>query len=167
MDIQVERTGMAYGLEYEVVATSMGHRCGYVRIPDGHTLFGRGYQEPAPGVATADMENVEVGKRGVMALFGHALDDGDTVSLDVLFDVHGSLTFAGNRHSDTDWWLGFDCGHYGDGRDLSIMDEEFQQIWGCGGDGPIRTAEYVEGECQSLARQIVERYPLEGKEVGR
>src|ERR1041385_9499024 len=42
-------------------------------------------------------------------------------------EVHGGLTFAepdtecGLGGEDNAWWLGFDCGHLGDGSDYSLM----------------------------------------------
>ncbi len=33
------------------------------------------------------------------------------------FDVHGGVTYAGLRfeeEGETGWWIGFDCGHFGD-----------------------------------------------------
>ena len=64
------------------------HRCGYVAIPSGHQLHGKSYD--------------------------------DDVFCDV--DVHGGLTFSGTSGDrpiesidSSDWLLGFDCAHSGDG----------------------------------------------------
>lgn len=35
----------AVGYEAEVLATPMGHRCGYVTVPAGHPLEGKGYND--------------------------------------------------------------------------------------------------------------------------
>jgi hypothetical protein len=35
----------AAGYEAEVLATPMGHRCGYVTVPDGHPCAGKDYNE--------------------------------------------------------------------------------------------------------------------------
>jgi hypothetical protein len=155
----IEKTGEANGLRYEVVARDEGYRCGYVRIPKGHVLVGIGYSEDAPGVTQEDVAEEPIGKRGIISLVLSSASDG--VRLDVLFGVHGSLTFAGPRYNKDDWWLGFDCGHYGDGRDFELMSEQARKHYaGWPSEGPVRTAAYVEAECQSLAAQIVARYPL-------
>lgn len=160
----IERTGEAHGFAYEVIALSEGWRCGYVRIPEGHPLFGVGYNSPAPGYTKAAIENEPIGKRGIFPLIVASLDD-DGLSLELLFDVHGSLTFSGERNEKGDWWLGFDCAHAGDGKDESLMTDprllEIHRRFHFGDDDPVRTAEYVEAECISLARQIAERYPVE------
>jgi hypothetical protein len=33
------------GYEAEVIATEMGHRCGYVTVPEGHPHYGKGYDD--------------------------------------------------------------------------------------------------------------------------
>ena len=61
------------------------------------------------------------------------------------FEVHGGVTFTGkNNDEDNLWWIGFDCNHYGDGNNLCV---EF----------PVRSLEFVEEECENLARQIMEK----------
>lgn len=101
------------------------HRCGYVGVDRKHPLFGLNYSDPMPGKTRADLENMPFGDRGVLSLFGAALDNKQTVSIDLWFDVHGSLTFAGsgagsNGHNgypvtDPDrWFFGFDCAHCDD-----------------------------------------------------
>jgi hypothetical protein len=35
----------AAGYEAEVLATSMGHRCGYVTVPEGHSCAGKDYND--------------------------------------------------------------------------------------------------------------------------
>jgi hypothetical protein len=159
MNWKTEVTGEAHGLRYEVMANDSGYRCGYVLIPKGHALFGVDCSDNAPGVAREDVAEEPIGKRGIIPLVIASRSDG--VALDVLFDVHGSLNFAGPRHDDSEWWLGFDCGHCGDGKDFELMSEQSRKHYaGWPSEGPVRTASYVEAECQSLAAQIVARYPI-------
>jgi hypothetical protein len=33
------------GLKAQVIATPMGHRCGYVGVPEGHPMYGKHYDE--------------------------------------------------------------------------------------------------------------------------
>ena len=68
-------------------------------------------------------------------------DTKEAPRLEILFDAHGSLTFSGKLRDRDGWWLGFDCNHLDDRPE-------------------IQDAAYTARECESLARQIVERYPL-------
>jgi hypothetical protein len=56
------------------------------------------------------------------------------------------------------WWFGFDCGHSGDGKDFSIMDDHTREMYErhLQGfyDGPIRDTNYVAQHCSLLARQL-------------
>lgn len=67
-----------------------------------------------------------------------------------------------------DWWIGFDCGHYGDTKDY----EKAWEVWKDNEDilrrleedrnyapdlgGAVRSLEYVQSECRSLIDQIIE-----------
>jgi len=159
-DIELE--GQESGLDFQVVAQSVGHRCGYVRIPEGHPLFGLDYNDKAPGLTKSDLKHLEIGKRGPIALFIEAMDDSDTVRVETLFDVHGSLTYADSRNGeDGTWWLGFDCMHLGDAKDPDLMSAEslahtYHSPWDA--DAVVRSKDYVEAECRSLAKQIVKWY---------
>ena len=44
MKIEKEWTTEA-GLKAHVIATPMGHRCGYVGVPEGHPMYGKHYDE--------------------------------------------------------------------------------------------------------------------------
>lgn len=47
-------------------------------------------------------------------------------------DVHGGLTFSDYAHQEgmeEGYYLGFDCGHWGDATDYSIMQEQFKAIY--------------------------------------
>lgn len=78
----------ATGLDCLVVRNRMGALCGYVGMPVGHPWFGMHYDEVPQAMDSA---------------------------------AHGGLTYssecAGHICHDSPnevWWLGFDCGHYGD-----------------------------------------------------
>jgi hypothetical protein len=135
-----------------VFSNYYGYRCGYVAIPPSHPLYGLScsdrIENPSKRVQTF-LDNSVVGKRGPISLVLAGLDPTAMthVSLDVLFDVHGSLTY-GQAAKDgypvpnsNDWWFGFDCAHLGDGSFFM--------------PGPVRTEEYVVKECERLAAQIV------------
>lgn len=124
-------------------------------------------------ITMKDLENKEMGKRSVISLLGQAYDDTDKVRLETYFDVHGSLTYSsGGENSkypiESDlWWFGFDCAHYGDGKDLQLAYEKFPQhrasieysmraeeMFSIG--GILRTEEYVAEESKRLAEQLKE-----------
>ena len=161
MSGKVEASGTAHGLDYDVWSNRGGYRCGYVRIPEGHALFGVDYSDEAPGVSKDDIAEEPLGKRGIISVFLAGLNDG--VRLDLLFDVHGGLTFGGSRSNGGGWWLGFDCAHCGDAPDPDLMDEAMLRITSRYPRDPgdvVRSLDYVRSECESLAAQIVKRYPL-------
>ncbi len=114
--------------------------CGYVRVPEGHPLHGLGYTDPAPGVSWDDIKDEEVGERSAISLL--CATHKEAVTLDILFDVHGSLTFADKFKDDDGWWFGFDCNHFGDRPE-------------------IQGEAYTARECVQLAQQIADRYPVE------
>lgn len=86
-------------------------------------------------------------------------------------DCHGGLTYSSQDENseypvESDlWWFGFDCAHYGDGKDLDLAYElfpEFRQsisaIKQCESMfptyEPVRDLEYVKDNCKSLADQL-------------
>lgn len=150
-----------------IINTSLGNRCGYVGIPPGHPLHGVSYSDDCPALrgGLQDATHEPVGKRGILALVCFAANGG-RASMDVVFDVHGSVTFTGDGkdgcpvYADV-WWVGFDCGHAGDGHDIELMNEEMQAFYRKHpelqrvheGD-IVRTLDYVVQECENLAEQL-------------
>lgn len=149
------------GYEYLVYASPWGQRCGYVKIPRGHYLYGKSYSDPLR-VKFEQISKEHLGKRSPITLLCAALtSEQDNIRMDLLFDVHGSITFSGKgkglKMNKPGWWIGFDCGHCDDAKDISIMDkhnikieERFHHDYGI-----IRTKEYVEQECKNLIDQII------------
>jgi hypothetical protein len=43
--ITYERFGTHAGFDWLVIASDMGHRCGYIRIPEDHPWHGKGYDD--------------------------------------------------------------------------------------------------------------------------
>lgn len=129
------------GLRCVVMFQSLGHRCGYVGVPKGHKFYG------------TDCGNI--------------YDE---------LDVNGGLTYSdGGKGSEYPiksnlWWLGFDCGHCWDGRDLELAREYFKENKVLVGQierqiemehmfptyeyGSIKSLSYVVNECESLVDQI-------------
>lgn len=138
MSHQVERDWTTKsGHRAVVIMTSMGHRCGYVGIDKRHPLHGRDYSEDCPELAFPETESV--GKRGLIPL----ICSNGKASPDVVFDVHGGITYAGDGKGKYPvpakrWWFGFDCAH---------LD-----------DTPARCdLGYCVNECESLSEQLVSR----------
>lgn len=133
------------GLEATVAVVHGAHRCGYVRVPAESPLFGIGYAEECKRLRRAYIAALRgpLGKRSVMTLLGGCKNP----TPEVVFDVHGSLTFSGDLLEPGTWWFGFDAAHAGDGR---MGSAEFPSL------GPVREFDYMANECESLARQIVD-----------
>ena len=112
------------GYEAIVVVQPQGHRCGYVKVPKGHPVDYRQYDE-----------------------------------IDI--DVHGGSTY---RDYDNDGTIfGFDCAHYGDAPDVSLMDLKYRLVHDqlCSVeniyvDGVIRSLDYCIEECENMAKQFKE-----------
>jgi hypothetical protein len=94
---------------------------------------------------------------------------------DVDVTVHGGLTFSAYSEemsygtTEGFWVLGFDCGHYGDAKDLEAyglysnmgyipnVQENISYIFDMiFNDGIVRTLDFVVAECESLATQLKE-----------
>lgn len=149
----------------------MGWRCGYVGLPVGHVLYGKDCQDNLE-ITYKEMEDELRGKRGIVPWFFSCIKNPeDKVGIDFYFNVHGGITYAGGNERDYPiksdlWWLGFDCGHAGDGKDL----EKILELWGINPhirqrveiekefylDEPVRDLEYVQQECRNLVDQIIE-----------
>lgn len=117
------------GFRALVVATPMGHRCGYVGVPNGHLHYGKDYN---------DLPDI---------------------------NVHGGLTYS-SRGIAAElvlekplYWFGFDCAHYMDAKDLTIMDETHRKIhemyprYDMEG-AVVRDLAFCERECEKLAMQL-------------
>jgi hypothetical protein len=162
MSYEVEKDWITQaGLRAVVIyITDMGHRCGYVGVNPGHPLHGAEYSKPHPALlAVSDDE--PIGKRSLITLLAVSLADTDRMqSPDIVFDVHGGLTYSGGDGkypvaADL-WWFGYDCAHAGDARDprfLESVSDDRQWLYESY-DGVLRTLDYCTNECESLARQI-------------
>lgn len=135
------------------------HRCGYVAIPKWHPLHGVGYSQQADCLTQSMADQARIGKKSPILAITAACgsdNEGETVrrSPDVVFDVHGGLTYAdGDQYPaphDGLWWFGFDAAHCDDG----YIDQSLQYEWR--NTGIVRDLDYMTAECESLARQIAE-----------
>ena len=134
-----------------IILSKQGHRCGYVGVSNSHPLYGVDYSAKIEGLKLP--ENEPIGKRGILSLVC-----GSENSLDVYFNVHGSLTFSsGSKEYPVEsdlWWFGFDCNHLDDASDIAACKEAFGEVPLYPSQGTIRTLEYVTQECKNLADQL-------------
>lgn len=133
------------------------HRCGYVGVEPDSPLFGAKYYEQLPSIQQETVDKCSLGKKSpILGLT--ACCSGDTEgavrrSPDILFDVHGGLTYSDSGNypvSSNLWWFGFDCSHSGDG------EIQPNPSYGFLLSGEVRSLAYVEAECESLAAQIAD-----------
>lgn len=136
MEIEKDWTTKA-GLRAICVLNRGTHRCGYVCVPKDHILNGIRYNQAIPE------SPIEPGAYSA-----------PTPELEL--NVHGGLTYSGSGHPTpgNDWWFGFDCAHAGDGIILPTYNPFRDETFGRG--DPVRSQEYVESECESLAQQLVD-----------
>jgi len=154
----------AAGFRAVVLMTSMGHRCGYVGLPAGHPLHGVEYSHSCPALKPPAGDE-PVGKRSPIAVMCAAFDESRMQTPEMVFNVHGGITYSGGKAdypapSDGLWWYGYDCAHAGDGKSpeyiaeqrLKYPDEPF--MWGDDFGDEYRDLDYCVAECESLASQI-------------
>lgn len=114
---------------------SMGFRCGYVGVPQGHPMHGIGYDD----ARKADGDYIDV--HGGLTYANNS--DKYPVEADL-------------------WWFGYDCGHLGDGRSEEYVAEQKVRypeqpfMWYGDQQDIERSAAYCVAECESLARQLAE-----------
>lgn len=164
----VEKDFDSSGLRCIVVFQRHGHRCGYVGVPMGHPLYGKDYDEHLD-IKKSDIEAREVS--GIFPLLGTILDEDERIRIEAYFSCHGGITYSGGGEKsvypiESDlWWFGFDCAHYGDGKDfhlaMQLFPEHAEQIMlskqledTYPTYDPIRDLDYVVSECVKLAEQI-------------
>ena len=147
------------GFRAVVIMVDMGHRCGYVGVPKGHPLYGVSYSEQCDALTFPADESI--GKRGIIPVF---CSDGEKASPEIVFDVHGGITYSGGNdeypvESDL-WWFGYDCSHAGDSPSPEVVADRIKRmgsIFRPGPDEVHRSLDYCSSECESLAAQLVSR----------
>lgn len=146
MSYTVDKDYVYNGLRCVIISADWGqkHHCGYVGVSKESPLYEIKYNEGAEILQKPELlerlKESAPGKRGILS---YAFWDGENLQLQILFNVHGSLTFSdGNDNSnypvESDlWWFGFDCAHTGDTKDICNLD-------------------YCINECNFLVNQILE-----------
>ena len=130
-----------------IYINDLGHRCGYVGIEQDHPLYGVAYHEKAECLKDLLNETLKLPRKNspVMVFLAAGMDDDERCRPDIVFRVHGGLTYSGGDDYPIEtnpklWWFGFDCSHYGDGTNSQ--------------PGIHRSLKFVIQECESLANQL-------------
>ncbi len=171
------------GMPCLIIRNNVGALCGYVGVAKNHPLFGLDYDKSHPCLVELweQAKSGTIGKRGIFTLiFASSEENNTNPRIDMVFDVHGSLTFSGacmkhnpaypnvtpeilesegichlveDGEDDNVWWFGFDCGHCDDWSPKLYGEEpQWQQYYGK--DMIYRDIDYVTAEVQSLAKQL-------------
>lgn len=122
-----------------------GHLCGYVGIPKDHPLYGIHYSVSSESLRKRldDMMGKPMPDRFAVHL--SALTGSINPRPDVVFDVHGGLTYSDGSLPGRDgdfWWYGFDCAHA----------DDFTPKHPSG--GVYRDFDYVKRQTNDLAEQL-------------
>lgn len=141
----IEGGGSYKGYEYLITFTSRGTRCGYVALKQN------------------EAHKFEKGKETEQYYYPDV-------------ECHGGVTFYGNEHGAkdllpvrcSDFWIGFDCAHAGDGHDKELTikyfgrqtfsDDYYEAMdhFSRYGEVSHRTFSYVENECHHIINQLIE-----------
>jgi hypothetical protein len=137
---KIEREWIHAGLHCAVTLVGLGqHRCGYVRVPPGHALYGKSFSDHYD----------EVG-----ALQAHG-------------GINFSEIEPCTEHEDGQgWWFGFDCGHAWDTKfdplvDPAVLSRDMRELRAIYVRCNLMNEHYwtqpeVEAEVEGLADQLVE-----------
>ena len=153
--------GCAYGLPFYMQRNYSKAWCGYVGVPEHHPHFGLNYSAE---VEVLNWESIKLGGQSPISLFIAASRESENnISLDVLYDAPGGLTWAANRkpsfRPDGYWWFGFDCQHYNDLSPKDVFQSFSDYPWnifetGSAEGRTYRTADFVRRACFKLASQL-------------
>lgn len=149
-DREIERQWIHNGFNCLVIfGNSLGFRFGYVGVPETNFFYGKSDED----ISYFDLE--------------------DHFKLpfkmeNISLDVHGGITYTGTLDALEDippflWWIGYDCGHVGDLRDIDkIKDPQLRNILKSSNifkeeeGGSIKSIDFCIAECESLADQLLD-----------
>lgn len=152
----------AAGFRAVVIMGTLGHHCGYVAVPKDHPLYGKDYGDDCECLTFPSDE--VMGKRGIIPLF---CSNGEPRP-DVVFNVHGSLTYSGGNgkypvKAPDVWWFGYDCGHCTDApsdeylEHMRIKYPDLPSVYSQVAGTTFKDLDYNIAECESLAQQLIDR----------
>lgn len=120
-------------LDCLIVRNHMGSLCGYVGVPEGHSLFEK----------NGESANLDV--HGGITFGDFCVEDKKE---------HGICHVPYPGRPDKIWWHGFDCSHYND-----LTPELHQRMSGIiehSGEETYRDISFVKAEVTRLAEQLME-----------
>lgn len=125
----VEANGLYKGYKYMVMFLPIGHRCGYVQVPDDHPIHNDCRIDPETSISCHG---------GITFCHRTTMPDNDT---------------------EDHLWIGFDCRHYGDAVDAAALERYFgkskAEVASYDMKGVVRTKDYVVSECERIIDQLV------------
>lgn len=124
------------GLPCLAVRNEGGHWCGYVGLPPGHPLHGKGY------------DDVDADVHGGLTFADECAD--------AMREDRYVCHVPGPGEPDHVWWLGFDCAHSGDYSPWKAKRAETEPIFAACYE-TYRTIDYVRRQCASLAKQLASK----------
>ena len=131
----IEKDFIVNGYRCVIVGNNLGHRSGYIEIPEDRFLYGKHYSE------IDDIVDVH----GGWTYSGYTRDNYPA------------------KASSKSWWIGFDTAHWGDAKDIELIKtfgdaetiksfieiaELFSKF------GAVRTTEYVENELIEATKKV-------------
>ena len=131
----IEKDFIVNGYRCVIIGNNLGHRCGYIEIPEDHSLYGKHYSE------IDDIVDVH---------------GGWTYSDYTRGDYPAKANFES-------WWRGFDTAHVGDAQDIGLIKSfgnnemtrfciEIAELFSK--FGVVRTTEYVKNELIEATKQL-------------
>ncbi len=148
MSFKIESDFIHKKLRCIVLATDMGHRCGYVEVRAKHPLYKLYYSDRSEKLkyALKKRKKKPMGEQPSFAVMISCLSGKIEPSPDVVFEVHGGITFSnhgkeGYPVKSKGWWFGFDASHCDDAKDPMLMNEEWKKIGNHFRNGVVRTKE--------------------------
>lgn len=124
----------------------LGHWCGYVAVPPSHPLWGKHYHDKVRAPKDRLEADVDFNRMSAIEIFCNASNPEGELTIAILFDVHGSLTYSDWTADNYPafipgaWWFGFDCAHAGDRENPKSLS-------------------FVINELKGLAKQLAEYTP--------
>lgn len=126
----VEENSLYKGYKYMVMFLELGHRCGYVQVPDDHPINNDD--------CWVDPETDITCHGGITFCHRTTMPDND---------------------AEAHLWIGFDCRHYGDAVDADAFEGYFgkskAEFASYDMKGVVRTKDYVVSECERIIEQLV------------
>lgn len=168
---ELEWRDEATGLSCLIRRGHFGQLNGYVGVPPGHPYYGWHGTDEIPMPPGFLKRTPDINKIGIFQLVSFAFSGGrkhNVVPLSLMLEVHGGLTFSGERTNTGLWYFGFDAGHSGDFLPGMLAIEQeilptdlFKAV--LGEKNNYRDITYMKAEVALLAKQLHAAQPIRVK----